>query len=232
MAQYDTYLSGLQMDPVALHGKTEQLPPTPSELAAAADVGMDANQTQQNALDAANRPDPAGPVMPIAPPGGANVTVIGDSVTLGAAEIIQQTLGSVVVDAKESRNMGSGAEIINDYVSRGELGEYVVIALFTNVQPFTESATNDTMAAIPPGHRVIAVTPFGLDYMEPCAEMVRRLPQWYDYVTVADWNAAIRDHVDLLAPDGMHMQGDDSKQIYANLIAQAIEQAAKKPAKQ
>jgi hypothetical protein len=127
--------------------------------------------------------------------------------------------------------MYSGAEIVNDYVSRCELGEYVVLALFTNPLPNMEDPTNETIAAIPPGHRVIAVTPFGKDYMEETAEMVRRLPLWYDFITIADWNTAIRDHTDLLAPDGLHMKGDDSRQIYANLIAQAIEQAGNKPAK-
>ena len=232
MSQYNDYLSALQMDPVAMHGKAKKLPPKPSEMDAASDLDSDSQQTQENAEHALNRDDPEGPVTPILPPGGVNVTVIGDSVTLGAADIIQQTIGSVIVDAEVSRNMGAGARIINEYVERGELGEYVVIALFTNVQSFTEPATNETMAAIPPGHRVIAVTPFGKDYMEETAEMVRRLPYWYDYITVADWNAAIRDHTDLLAPDRLHMHGDDSKQIYANLIAQAIEQASKKPAKQ
>ena len=231
MSQYNDYLAALQMSPVALHGSEEQLPSKPSEIENAQDVDGDAQQTQENAEAAVNRVDPAGPVAPIQPPGGANVTLIGDSVPLGAADILQQTIGSIVVDAEVSRNMGAGAQLVTEYANKGELGEYVVIALFTNVQNFTESATNDTMAAIPAGHRVIAVTPFGKDYMEEVAEMVRRLPQWYDYVTVADWNAAIRDHTDLLAPDGIHMKGDDSKQVYANLIAQAIEQASKKPAK-
>ena len=127
--------------------------------------------------------------------------------------------------------MSVGASIIRDYAARGELGEFIVLALFTNAQVFTESATRDTMEAVPAGHRVIVVTPFGYDYMEPVAEMVRLLPQTYDFVTVADWNAAIRDHTDLLAPDGIHMKGDDSRQIYANLLAQAIDQASRKPAK-
>ncbi|MDR3364827.1 MAG: acyltransferase [Clostridiales Family XIII bacterium] len=232
MNQYNAYLIGLEMDPVALHAKEGQLPPMPSEIEAALDTEHDAQQTLDNAQSAGYREDPAGPVLPIAPPGGVNVTVLGDSVTLGAAEIIQQTLGSVNVDAKESRNMGAGVELVNEYESRGELGEYVVLALFTNAQNFTESATAETLDAIPPGHRVICVTPYGKDYMEETAAFVRRLTLWYDYVTIADWNEAIREHTDLLAPDGLHMHGDDSKQIYANLIAQAIEQAGGKPAKQ
>ena len=231
MGQYNDYLAGLEMDPVAMHNRTDELPTKPSEIANAQDVEGDAEKTQENAGKAINRDNPAGPVKPILPPGGANVTVIGDSVTLGAADIIIQTLGSVVVDAEVSRSMGAGPTLITQYAERGELGEYIVLALFTNVQHFTESATAETLDVIPPGHRVICVTPFGKEYMEETADMVRGLPKSYEYVTVADWNAAIRDHADLLAPDRLHMKGDDSRQIYANLLAQAIEQASKKPAK-
>ena len=231
LSQYNDYLAGLQMSPVALNGRSELLPPTPSEIAAGKDINTDSEQTQQNAENALNRDDPAGPVLPVAPPGGANVTVIGDSVTLGAADVIIQTLGSVVVDAEVSRNMGAGPGMINDFASRGELGEFVVIALFTNAQYNTEPMTHETLAAIPAGHRVVLVTPFGYDYMEPVAEMVRLLPEQYDFVTVADWNLAIRDNTDLLAPDGLHMSGNDSRQLYANLLAKAIDQASRKPAK-
>jgi len=198
---------------------------------AAQDTASDIEQTQQNALDAQNRDDPAGPVLPIIPPGGANVTVIGDSVPLGAADVIQQTLESVVVDAEVSRTMLSGPEMIRDFAGRGELGEFIVLALFTNPLPNMIEATENTIAAIPDGHRVIVVTPFGKDYMEPTAEYVRTLPQQFDFVTVADWNAAIRDNTNLLARDRIHMGGNDARQIYANLIVQAIEQAAGKPAK-
>jgi len=232
MTQYNSYLAGLKMNPVALHGKSAQLPPSPSELAAANNIENDEQTTHDNAENAFNQDEPAGPIKPIQAPGGADVTLFGDSVPLGAADVIQQTLGSVTIDAVVSRNLNAAVQLIQDYDSRGELGEYIVIALFTNPLPNFISLTNETMAAIPPGHRVIVVTPFGKDYMEPTADYVRKLPQYYDYVTVADWNAAIRDHKELLAADGLHMRGNDSMQIYANLLAQAIEQASKKPAKQ
>jgi len=231
MDQYNDYLAWLAMDPVAMHGRADLLPPTPSQIEAGISLDDDADETQQNAANASNRDDPAGPVTPIAPPGGAEVTIFGDSVALGAAETLQRTLGSVIVDAEVSRNMWAGAGLVREYVERGELGEYVVIALFTNPINSMDTATNEMIAEIPAGHRVIAVTPFGKPYMEEAAEMVRRLPQWYDFITVADWNAAIRDNRELLAADGLHMRGEDSRQIYANLIAKAIDQASRKPAK-
>ncbi|MCL1895243.1 MAG: hypothetical protein FWG03_01705 [Clostridiales bacterium] len=230
MEEGNASLAGLEMDPVAMQGREEELPLMPSQVEAL-DIETDTQRTKEAAARASERDGPDGPVKPIAPPPGVTVTLIGDSVPLGASERIAETLGSVTIDAEVSRHMGFGAEIVEDYASRGELGEYVIIALFTNVHSFTEPATNQTLEAIPPGHRVIAVTPFGNPGLEEYARMVRDLPLFYDYVTVADWNAAIRDQNYMLSKDNIHVNGRDSCQIYANLLSLAIEQAGRKPAK-
>jgi len=228
MAKYDPYLVGLQLNPVLLHARADILPESPAakkEREAKEAVGI------LDPANAAHTETPDGDVVPILPPGGADVTIIGDSVTLGAAETLQATLGSVLVDAKESRNMGVGADIIHQYADSGQLGEYVVLALFTNYQNFTVDATYVAIDALPAGHKLILVTPYGKDYMEAGATFVRDVSQQFDFITVADWNLAIRDHRDELAPDGMHMNTPNSRQIYANCIAQAIEVAKDKPAK-
>ncbi|MDR1815739.1 MAG: acyltransferase [Clostridiales Family XIII bacterium] len=228
MAQYDDYLAALALNPVLLHAQSAALPESPS--ARAARLEAEAAGLLDPA-QAAHTESPDGAVVPILPPGGADVTIIGDSVTLGAAETLQATLGSVLVDAKESRNMGVGADIIHQYADSGQLGEYVVLALFTNYQNFTVDATYVAIDALPAGHKLILVTPYGKDYMEAGATFVRDVSQQFDFIAVADWNLAIRDHRDELAPDGMHMNTPNSRQIYANCIAQAIEVAKDKPAK-
>jgi peptidoglycan/LPS O-acetylase OafA/YrhL len=228
MNEYGTFLSTMQLNPVPLHGRVDLLPETP--------IAKAERETAEAAglLDPKNadlREDPEGPVIPIMPPGDANIILIGDSVALGAASVVQETLGSVYVDAKESRNMGAGPDLIRQYARTGQLGEYVVIALATNVQNFTVDKTYESIEALPSGHRLIFVTPYGYDYMEETANFLRALPDQYEYVTIADWNTAVRGNTDQLAPDGLHMNSRDSKQIYANCIAQAIAQAEKKPAK-
>jgi len=224
MDEYGTYFASLVLDPVALHGKEDELPETPSERAA-----REAAETDPENAD--YRESEGAPVSPILPPSEAKITLIGDSVMLGAAEALERTLGSAQVDAVESRNMGEGPRLIAEYAERGELGEYVVVALATNVQNFTVDAAYWVPAVLPKGHKLIFVTPYGKDYMEDTAEFIRFLCTQYEYTTVADWNLAIRDHRELLAPDGMHMRTDDSRQIYANCIAQAIKVAEGKPAK-
>ncbi|MDR3305748.1 MAG: acyltransferase [Clostridiales Family XIII bacterium] len=231
MDEYDAYLSGLEMNPVLFHAAEGSLPETPTARAEREALEAEQEQEQLDAKNADQRDDPEGPVVPIRPPGGANITLIGDSVALGAAAQIQETLGSVLVDAVESRNMGAAPGLVEQYENSGTLGEYVVVALATNVQNFTIDKIYETIEVLPKGRRIIFVTPYGKDYMVEMAEFIRTLPDEYPFVTVADWDAAIRDHRELLAPDGLHMHTADSKQIFANCVAQAITQAGKKPGK-
>ncbi|MDR1797850.1 MAG: acyltransferase [Clostridiales Family XIII bacterium] len=230
MAKYDPYLVGLQLNPVLLHARADILPESPAakkEREAKEAVGI------LDPANAAHTESPDGDVVPILPPGGAKITLIGDSVALGAADTLTSTFGEgdIFIDAVESRNMGAGPDLITQYAQSGQLGEFVVIALTTNVQNFTEEMTYETIAALPPGHKMILVTPYGKDYMEDTANFIRDVCTKQDYTTVADWNIAIKDHKDELAPDGMHMNTPNSRQIYANCIAQAIELAKRKPAK-
>ncbi|MDR3072670.1 MAG: acyltransferase [Clostridiales Family XIII bacterium] len=216
MNRYGDYLAGLTLSPVAVHGKTEQLPPAPSQK-----------------IVYENRES----ILPLTPSGagwtndGQWINVFGDSVTLGAADTLLQTLQTVFVDAQESRNMGAAIDLMHEWEAKGQLTNYIVLALFTNTQNFTQESTVQFLDAVPDGTRVIVVTPYGNDSMEFMAEWLRGLPAQYPYVIVADWNLAIRNRVELLAPDGMHMHSNDGKQLYANIIGKAIEKVSSKPAK-
>ncbi|MCL2492982.1 MAG: acyltransferase [Clostridiales bacterium] len=230
MSAYNAYLQALALNPVGLHGQADKLPESPSERAAreAADpLGLLAPAA------AAPTGGDGTEIVPVAPPGSdVKVTVFGDSVTLGAAEALQATLGpDAIIDAKESRNMGAAPDMIDQYNQKGQLGEYVVLALFTNYQEWTVGATYVAIDKIPPGHKIILVTPYGKDYMEAGAQFCRDLAKQFDYVTVADWNTLIKQHTDELAPDGIHMDTQNSRQLYANCVAQAIKAAEKGPAK-
>jgi hypothetical protein len=155
------------------------------------------------------------------------VTVIGDSVTLGAASAIKKATGAYV-DAKVSRSMYAGIDVINSYINSGRLGEYLVIALATNVHDSSYSSLDKILKNMPSGHRVILVTGRGYNYMKPFANYIREEAQKYDFVTVADWEQAIKGKESLLAADGIHL-GSTAAKIYADTIAAAINEAANKP---
>jgi hypothetical protein len=124
-----------------------------------------------------------------------------------------------------------------DYLRKGELREYVVLALGTNGTSRYERYFTEMIDAIPSGHRIILVTPFdgrsneNSRILNNTAEWMRGLPATHNFITVADWNALISPQVNLLAGDRVHMGGQASKDLYAGMVADAIRTASQRPAK-
>ena len=187
-----------------------------------------------------------GPPPALAPPPPAAVTleitggvnVIGDSVPLGAQAAMINAIPNTYVDAVVSRPVSAGHGIMMDLISRGELREYVVIALGTNGASNFESLLTRIIDDLPAGHRLIFVTPFdgrsneNSRILNNTAAWMRGLPYQYNFITVADWNALISPQANILAGDRVHMGGQTSMNLYASMVAEAIASASQNPAKQ
>jgi peptidoglycan/LPS O-acetylase OafA/YrhL len=165
------------------------------------------------------------------------VTVIGDSVPLGAQTAMINTIPDCYVDAVVSRPVKAGVGIMTDLQNNGELREHVVIALGTNGTNSYAKLLTEIIDALNPGHRLIFVTPFDGRSNENAivtnstAEWMRELPGQYNFITVADWNALISTQVNLLAGDKVHMGGQTSMKLYADMVAEAVYRASQGPAK-
>ena len=165
------------------------------------------------------------------------VTIIGCSVVLGASAMLQESIPNCYVDAEVSRQLGAGYSLMMELQDNGELREYVVIALGTNVNSLFETLITSIISDLNPGHRLIFVTPFDGRYLGDSstslktAIYIRELPALYPFVTVADWHSLISTQTSLLASDIVHMGGDSSRKLLTNCIMEALEIAAEKPAK-
>ena len=165
------------------------------------------------------------------------VTVIGDSVPLGAQTAMKKLIPDCYVDAAVSRPVSAGRSILADLQKKGELREYVVLALGTNGTNNYEALFTQIIDTIEPGHRIIFVTPFdgrtneNSRILTEIAEWMRGLPAIYDFITIADWNALISTQVNILAGDKVHMGRQDSMELYAEMIADAIRIASQGPEK-
>ena len=165
------------------------------------------------------------------------VSIIGDSVSLGAQAALINTIPNCVVDSEVSRAVRAGAGIITSMQNKGELREYVVIALGTNGTNNYARLMTEIIEAVNPGHRLIFVTPFdgrsnnNARAVSNTAVWMRDLPDLYDFITIADWNEIIGAQQNLLAGDRVHMGGTASRTLYAEMILDAIEIASRKPTK-
>ena len=153
---------------------------------------------------------------------GDDVTVIGDSVTVGASPALEELLPGIVIDAQTSRHIATGPDLVADLKAQGQLRTYVVVSLNTNgaVVPDDYAAI---AAAAGDGHVLVIVNGYGdRSWMpggnEAAAEYVRTHPST---ATLADWNAAIGAHTDMLTADGIHPE-TDGQQLYAQTVKDAI----------
>jgi peptidoglycan/LPS O-acetylase OafA/YrhL len=193
--------------------------------------------TPAPAPEIADAPEPPPNPVAVSLNISGGVTVIGDSVALGAQTALVDTIPDCYVDAVVSRPVSAGLGIINELQDHGELREYLVIALGTNGTNNYAKLITGMIEAVAPGHRIIVVTPFdgrsneNAQVLTETAKWMRDLPSQYDYVTIADWNALISPQVNLLAKDKVHMGGQTSMALYANNVAEAVDRASQKPAK-
>lgn len=166
------------------------------------------------------------------------VSVIGDSVTLGVRQAILDQIGDSRVDAEGGRRMEQAAEVMKKQQQKKLLREYVIIACGTNTFDDYEQRTQELIAALEPGHKLIFVTPYDGRADETwdsqkLAVYERTLPEKYPFVTLADWNKLAAQHKEIFAEsDTTHFAGNpEGEKIYLEMLQKALQEAQAKPAK-
>ena len=148
---------------------------------------------------------------------GEDVSVIGDSVTVGASAALQKSLPGIAVDAQVSRSILTAPGIVAQMKAEGRLRKYVVISLNTN-SATTVGEYERIAAAAGDGHVLVIINAYGDREWIPVAnqaasDYVRKHPT--DSILV-DWNSAIAAHTDWLGPDGIHPQAGQGEDLYAS----------------
>ncbi|MDR0813279.1 MAG: S-layer homology domain-containing protein [Oscillospiraceae bacterium] len=170
----------------------------------------------------------------LALPGG--VTVIGDSVMLGAEAKMKTAFADLQFDAKVSRGMKAGMSILTEAVKKSTAKKNIVIALGTNYNYDAEEELEAFLQSLDgKGYRVVLVTPFckngsGNDkHTPPFSEFERGLTAVYPFVEIADWNALAGSDYSLLSGDKVHLNAA-GKEEYTKLVMIALIAVQDKPA--
>ena len=152
----------------------------------------------------------------------AQVSMVGDSVMLGALPALQEALPGCVVDAKVSRQLWDGYAVLDALEAGGQLGSIVVVALGTN-GPFSVEDGQGIVDRIGPERQIYWVTAYGthLGWQEQSNDSIRALAAQNANVTLVDWASAASQNPAWLYSDGIHLQGDGQR-AYAALIRDAL----------
>lgn len=214
-----------QQQPVA-PGATAT-PDAPEAPAAEPEPQPEAAAPGTTAPDTAQEPAPADTPPPPPPtPTGDQVTVIGDSVTLGSAPALSAALPGVWIDAAVSRQMKDATGFVDAIRAAGGLRPYVVVSLGTN-STVGDRVMDAVMADLGPGTTVVLVTAYGdRSWIGPTNAALAATASRYPNVVVADWAAAAGADPGVLGPDGIHPAGGAGQTLYAQVVTDALTRAA------
>ena len=152
----------------------------------------------------------------------AFITAIGDSVMLGAAPALQETIPGCVVDAAESRQVVKAKATVESLKSQGKLGDTVVLGLGTN-GPFKTSVGQDLLNAIGAEKTVYWVNVYGahLNWQDESNQTIAELARQNENVHIIDWAGPAAEHPEWFYNDGIHLKPAGQK-AYAQLVFQSI----------
>ena len=160
---------------------------------------------------------------------GAGVTMIGDSVMVGASPGIGKIMPEAYVDALSNRDVCGGFETAQKLKQEGKLGDIVVIALGTNGpllehEPYASGMQN-MLQVLGNDRQIFWITVY-CSYSEwmrmnnqYLAELERTRPNFH----LIDWYPLAADNPEWLLPDGTHPSMEGVGQ-YAKLIHDTLEQ--------
>lgn len=151
------------------------------------------------------------------------ITMIGDSVMLGAALELQAKFPSATIDAKESRQVWDAPQLLTDLSQQDQLADKVVIALGAN-GTLSAPTAQKIMDRLGSERHLYWVIPYGkyIPWLDDCTKALRKLEENYSNVSLLDWPAYASSHSDWFYNDGMHLS-EQGKLEYAKFIAAGIE---------
>lgn len=160
--------------------------------------------------------------LPADPEPGGPVSMVGDSVMVGAAPTIIEEFGDrAIIDAKVSRQAADITPVIERLKSEGQLGPTVVVQVGIN-----GTVTDDNLRSIvdaAEGRRVLIINArVPRSWQDGNNELVGDLVPELPNAGVIDWYTYSDGHRDWFLDDGVHLT-ETGRKAYADLIMEAVD---------
>ena len=151
------------------------------------------------------------------------VTLLGDSVLLGASPYLLRRLPSASVEAKVGRQGSDGLKLVQSLREETRLGDATVIHLGTNGY-LAEKQFRALLEQLSDRKTVVVLNVYGARrWTGPNNELIERLSQNFDNVRLIDWHAIGQANPGYFVQDGIHLSGAGIHAYY-NQIRMALGQ--------
>ena len=135
------------------------------------------------------------------------VTLLGDSVLLGASPYLQRRLPFASVEAKVGRQGSEGIKLVQSLREQHQLGDAAVIHLGTNGY-LAERQFRGLLEQLGDRKTVVVVNVYGARrWIGSNNETIARVTQDFDNVRLVDWHTIGQANPDFFVQDGIHLSG-------------------------
>lgn len=202
-------------------GTVEEAVLQPEDALSETPADAEAAQVQPENAEAAVLPQPEA-AEEILPP--LSVTMVGDSVLLGASPSILAVQPDYVIDAKVGRQLVQAGSVLDSLEAQGLLRQTVVMELGTN-GAFGVEKGQELINRLGNGRTIYWVTVYGreLGWQEESNATIRQLAAQNENVHIIDWSQAVSGHPEWLCGDGIHLSAA-GRDAYANIVLGGLQQ--------
>lgn len=153
---------------------------------------------------------------------GKDISVIGDSVFLGASPSFKELYKDAVIDAKVSRQVSKALDIAKELDKNGNLHSTVIISLGTNGN-FNETTGQELIDYLGPERTIYWINAYGkkLDIQDDVNKTINKLADGNDNVHVISWAKKAKKHSDWFYQDGIHLN-KEGQEGFAGFVSDAI----------
>lgn len=135
-----------------------------------------------------------------------SVTVIGDSVFLGASPSFLKLEKDAVIDAKISRQVRHGIDVAKKLKKKGKLGNTIIISLGTN-SPFNPVTGQEFIDYLGKDRTIYWINAYGknLEFQKEVNATILELTKKNENVHLIPWAKEAKKHPDWFYQDGTHL---------------------------
>jgi peptidoglycan/LPS O-acetylase OafA/YrhL len=142
-----------------------------------------------------------------APQRDSQVTILGDSVLLGARKTLEGRLAAARVDAAVGRQAKDMVQRVRELKEMKLLGSKVVLHIGNNGY-VTEDQLQTILTLLGDRERVILVTAAApRRWVEKNNQLIERIAADHPNTVVADWSSVANDHPEYFVSDQVHLSG-------------------------
>jgi peptidoglycan/LPS O-acetylase OafA/YrhL len=166
-------------------------------------AGASANSVSAASLS----PNPAGAAY-------QQVTLVGDSVLLGASPYLLRRLPAARVEAKVGRQGSDGLKLVQNLRETAQLGDAAVIHLGTNGY-LGEKQFRALLEQLADRKTVVVLNVYGARrWTGPNNDLIARVSQNFENVRMVDWHAIGQNNPAYFVQDGIHLSGSGIHAYY------------------